>query len=1325
MSQNPEQLLKSLSSLDSSVMHRDLFRLRRQWQDLDKRRKQNTPFEDGLTKLAAAVQKSQLLRQQRQQALPKVSYPEQLPIANKREEISKAIAEHQVVVVAGETGSGKTTQLPKICLELGRGVRGLIGHTQPRRIAARTVADRIASELETPLGEGVGYQVRFTDHSCPTTHIKLMTDGILLAEIQHDRFLSKYDTLIIDEAHERSLNIDFLMGYLKTLLPKRPDLKVIITSATIDLEKFSKHFSGAPIIQVSGRTFPVETIYRPSYEEEDQDQVGAIVDATEELLQREKGSDRRGGDILVFLSGEREIRETAIALRKANIAHLEILPLYARLSLAEQNKVFQNHKGRRIVLATNVAETSITVPGVRYVIDPGTARISRYSYKTKVQRLPIEAISQASANQRKGRCGRVSAGVCVRLYDEEDFNGRPEFTDAEIVRTNLAAVILQMLQLRIGDIRNFPFVDMPDSRLINDGYKLLEELEAIDSKGLLSALGKKLCKLNIDPGLARMVLAAAPLGVVDEILVITSALSIQDPRERPQEKKQQADENHRRFKDEKSDFIGFLNLWDFAEQQRQELSQGQWRKQCKREFLSFLRLREWRDIHRQLKLTVKELKLDIAKPTTKVEEKNEDEATATSHNYENIHRALLSGLLGRVGNKAEEREYLGARNRRFHIFPGSYQNKKQPKWLVAAELLETSRLFAHTVAKIEPEWVLSAAEHLLKRSYFEPHYNSRSGQVMAFEKVSLYGLVLLEKNKINYSQIDPIEAREIFIRSALVEGQYPLCRKAAGQKAPFFKHNTGLIKELHDLEAKSRRRDLLVDDEVIFQFYNERVDSDVVNVSGFEHWRKRQEQKNPELLFLQRHDLMQRQAGDITEAQFPNQIEWEGISFKLSYHFDPQSEDDGVSLHAPVGALHLLSEHRLQWLVPGLLREKCIALVKGLPKQWRKNFVPVPAFVDKALAAMTPANRPLVEVLGEQLKRHTAIDVPIELWSQAKLDSYYLLNIKVEDDRGKLVEQGRYLPELRERYKGQLQQQLQDVGGEIEQDSIDSWNFDELPETWQLKRAGVSIRAYPALVDQKTSVAIKLKDNPLEAQTLTRRGLARLFLLQQNQNYKYLQKNLIKGKDLGLTVAAMGSRQQVMDDVILAAACQLLPELAAWPRQKQQFEQWQNTVAEQLVELSTEFGQALAGALEQLVAVKKTIKSHRAALAMAFAISDINEQLKQMFEPGVIVDLPLERLRQYSRFLKAVNVRLEKAPQNIKRDRLQIAEIEQHWQRHQQRLEKFGLIHYQADPLWQEYRWLIEEFRISLFAQTVGTLSPVSSKRLNKLWQEILDVSKL
>lgn len=1308
MSQPPSQKseLQSLCKRLDSVMDRDVHRLRRHIRDLQSCLSNDQEIDKGLLKLQQAVEKSSLLRQQRQDAVPTIEFPENLPIAAKREDIAKAIAEHQVVVIAGETGSGKTTQLPKICLELGRGVGGLIGHTQPRRIAARTVANRIAEELHTPLGEKVGYQVRFNDHSGPETFIKLMTDGILLAEVQNDRFLNKYDTLIIDEAHERSLNIDFLLGYIKTILPKRPDLKVIITSATIDVERFSKHFDSAPVIEVSGRTFPVEVLYRPmgDREADDLDLNSAIIEAIEEIQNIERSTQKRGGDILVFMSGEREIREAALAIRKADIPHFEVLPLYARLSLAEQNKVFQNHKGRRIVLATNVAETSITVPGIRYVIDPGTARVSRYSYKTKVQRLPIEAIAQASANQRKGRCGRVSEGLCVRLYSEEDFLSRPEFTDAEILRTNLAAVILQMLHMRIGDVRDFPFVDKPDSRLINDGFKLLQELQAIDVKGKMNALGRQISKLNVDPSLARMVLAATNLECLEEILIIVSALSIQDPRERPADKKQQSDEKHRRFKDDNSDFVAYVNLWKYAEEQRQELTQNQWRKQCKKEFLSYMRLREWRDVHHQLRLAVKDLKL----------KSNGDQVAS----YENIHRALLSGLLGRVGFHDEERIYLGARNRKFSIFPGSGQYKKRPKWMLAAELIETSQLFAHTVAKIEPEWVFAAAKHLVKRSHSEPHYAGRSGQVMAFEKVSLYGLVLIEKQRVNFSQIDGKLSREIFIREALVEGKYPLNRKAQGAKAKFYQHNQRLIAELHELEAKSRRRDLLVDDEVIYDFYQQRVPGSVVNLAGFEHWRKGIEQEQPQCLFLLRESLMRHGAEGVTEAQFPDVLNWEGMGFSLSYHFDPKAEDDGVSLHVPVGALHLVPEARLEWLVPGLLREKCIALLKSLPKAMRKNFVPVPNFVDKALMGMEAQNRPLTDALAEQLKRHTAIDIPKGDWNNAVLEDYYRLNIKVEDERAKLIEQGRDLDQLKERYKGQVQERLADAGSGIEREAINQWDFGELEKSCDLKRSGVSIRAYPALVDEGDKTALRLQDNPLEAEVLSRRGVLRLALLNMTATVKYLHKNLLKqGKDIGLSVVNMGSRDRVIDDLLLCSLAELLP--VEIPRTEDDFNTWVKYAEPLLTDQCNQLALVLEKVLKAFVGVRKTLKQYKSQLAMAYAIADINDQLNSLFYPGCLYLNGAGRMSDYLRYLKAIELRVEKVSLNVQRDRLYIAEIQPLWQQHQERLEKLGLTAYGQSVQWQEYRWLLEELRISLFAQSLKTRAPVSTKRLNKLWVEL------
>ncbi len=1296
------------------VMGADRHRLQRRLGDIEQLAKAGKPFDNALEKWQASFAESAARVEARRAQVPaQIEFPA-LPVCERREEIAEAIAQHQVVVLAGETGSGKTTQIPKICLTIGRGVFGQIGHTQPRRIAANTVANRIAEELHSPLGEKVGYQVRFTDQSTENTLIKVMTDGILLAEIQHDPFLNRYDTLIIDEAHERSLNIDFLLGYLKQLLPKRPDLKLIITSATIDLERFSQHFNNAPIIEVSGRTYPVETWYRPMYEREgdeegdnDPDQYQAIVDAVEEIETHEKTAKAmRGGDILVFLSGEREIREAAEALRKAQFNHLEVIPFYARLSLAEQQKVFAPHTGRRIVLATNVAETSITVPGIRYVIDPGFARISRYSYRTKVQRLPIEPVSQASANQRKGRCGRVAEGICIRLYSEEDFNSRPPFTDAEILRTNLAAVILQMLQLRMGDIHKFPFIDPPDHRMISDGFKLLEELHAVNRKNQLTPLGKQLSALPLDPRLARMLLAAQAQHSVRELLIIVSALSVQDPRERPVEKQQHADQMHRRFWNEQSDFLSLVSLWDYFETQRQELSQNQLRKLCKKEFLNYLRLREWRDVHHQLCVAIKPLGIHI----------NSEPA-----NYEAIHQSLLTGLLGNLGFNHEEREYMGARNRKFMIFPGSSMAKKTPKWLMAAELIETSKLFAHTVAKIEPEWVIKAAEHLIKRQHFEPHYDSRSGQVMAYEKISLYGLTIIEKKAVIFAHIDPVQAREIFIRAALVEGQYaqhPKRRHQPNKDKDFFAHQLNLLEQLEELESKARRRDILVDEQVIFDFYNERIPPEVVNWAGFEAWRKKAEQDNPKLLFITRETLMRHGAGDVTAAQFPNELEWRGMVFPLSYHFEPNHPFDGVSIHVPVSLLHQVPEQRLEWLVPGMLRDKCIGLVKSLPKSLRKHFVPVPDMVDRALAAMSPDNKPLTDQLGLQLKRITGVDIPKEAWAETSVDAFYCFNIHVVDDKGKIIASDRDLPGLRDKYRERVQANIQSAATSIERSDITSWDFVELPSAIQLPRGGISIRAYPALVDKQSSVALQVLDNPLQALDISQRGLARLLFLNSSTKVKYLQKELLKTQQVALTLAGIGNRDQVVDDLIMAAIKQLgLPEQTQLPRTQVAFEAALAQVNEGLIPQAQELEKTLQASLALLVDVKKQLKQQKNMLALAFSISDINQQLGQLFQPGLVYATPPQWFSQYPKYLRALQQRLEKAQLNVQKDKLNMLAIEPHWQRLAEYLAKEGSYRLAQNAALMDYRWWIEEYRISLFAQTLKTQVPVSDKRLDKQWE--------
>ncbi|MCX2831980.1 ATP-dependent RNA helicase HrpA [Microbulbifer thermotolerans] len=1289
----------SLTAVESRIaqcMGRDRYRLRKSLSNARRRIKAGKPADRMLAQIKEQLETSLALVEARRQKVPEIRWPEGLPVVARRDEIAELIAKHQVVVVAGETGSGKTTQLPKICLQLGRGITGQIGHTQPRRIAARTVANRIAEELGQPLGESVGYQVRFTDHSSEHTHIKLMTDGILLAEIQRDPLLNQYDTLIVDEAHERSLNIDFLLGYLKTLLPKRPDLKLIITSATIDLEKFSQHFDGAPIIEVSGRTYPVEIRYRPPLDS-DQDLNEQVVAAVEELLEGEKSSGRRGGDILVFMSGEREIRECHKALRDAQLANIEILPLYARLSLAEQAKVFHGHKGRRIVLATNVAETSITVPGIRYVIDPGTARISRYSYRSKIQRLPVEPISQASANQRAGRCGRVSAGICVRLYDEKDFEQRAQFTDAEILRTNLAAVILQMLQLRIGDIRDFPFVDPPDQRLINDGYKLLQELQALDARGKVTPLGRTLSRLPLDPRLGRMLAAAAARGSLREILIIVSALAVQDPRERPAEKRQAADEKHRQWQHQESDFLSYVQLWEAFEAQRQALSQNQLRKWCQKNFLSWLRMREWRDIHHQLRLACRELKL---------------KENAEAADYAAVHAAIVPGLLGNIGVRDENKEFLGCRNRRFHIFPGSGQFKKPPRWVVAAQLLETSRLFAHTVAKIEPDWVLAAAEHLVKRNYSEPHYDTRSGRVMAFEKISLYGLVLVEKRRVHFGKLDPKISREVFIRQALVEQRYR-------GKGGFFEHYRELLAELEDLEAKSRRRDILVDDEVIFRFFDERVPGDIINLAGFEHWRKRAEEKEPHLLYVPRELLMQHTASNIGEAQFPDELSTGGMVFPLAYHFEPGAEDDGVSVQVPVGALHQVPAARLTWLVPGLLRDKCIALIKALPKQWRKYFVPVPAAVDKALPRLQPDQLPLWQALAQELKRQTAQEVPDSAWeaAEASLEDFYRFNIQVLDEEGELLDQGRNLPELQARYKDRVQKELATAGDDFEREGITHWDFGDLPETHILQQGALKVRAYPTLIEAQDSVSLKLLDNPYEAQRQSRAGICRLALLHLPEPVKYLRKELLRGKELGLSAADLGKREDVADDILLAAARELFWPDEQWPRTEADFLSALEKSGE-LVSVAQEIADLLVKALAQLVPLRKLIKQQK-NLALAMAVGDIQQQLAGLFYRGFLFDTPLEWLRQYSRYLKGISLRLEKAALDPNRDRRLQAELYGTAEPYLALAERHTPRSLAADTQLAQYRWMLEEFRVSLFAQTLKTLRPVSAKRLRKLWEEI------
>lgn len=1269
--------------------------LLRKFRALLRRRAQKKPVDRLINELNKRIERSTALVKQRSTALD-ISYAD-LPISQKHEHITQAIASHQVVVIAGETGSGKTTQLPKMCLQLGRGVHAMIGHTQPRRLAASTVAQRIAEELHTPLGDRVGYQVRFTDQVSPTTQIKLMTDGILLAEIQRDRLLRHYDTIIIDEAHERSLNIDFLLGFFKQLLPKRPDLKLIITSATIDLERFSKHFNDAPIIEVSGRTYPVETVYRPLLELDEQgDLATAIATVIHDIIPVRSA---KAGDVLVFLSTEAQIREVAQHLRKQQWPQCEVLPLYARLSRAEQNKVFVTNKrrGRRIILATNVAETSLTVPGIGYVIDPGMARISRYSYRTKVQRLPIEPISQASANQRKGRCGRVANGVCIRLYDEADFEQRAPFTDPEIQRTNLASVILQMLGMGITDIDQFPFVDPPDSRMIADGFRLLEELGAVDLKRRLTPVGRTLSQFAVDPRLSRMIIAAQQWGALREVLIIVSALSIQDPRERPTDKRQASEEKHRRFWDKESDFLAWVNLWDYYEQQRQQLSQNQLRKLCQREYLAYMRMREWRDIHRQLLLACKELGY-----------RENQEAAA----YEAVHRALLAGLLSHVATVHEEREYLGARNRKMRIFPGSCLAKKTPKWIVSAHIVQTTQVFARCCAAINPQWLMGINDSLFKHRYSEPHWHQRSGRVMAFDSISLYGLVIRDRQRVHYGPIDPVISRQLFIRGALVD-------ERIHSKAKFLEHNRQLIEQIEQLEAKSRRRDILVSDEQRFDFYDQRVAEDITTLRRFEQWRKRIERDKPHYLFMNKALLMQHSAQQVTEAQFPKSLTVGDLCFTLSYRFEPGDVADGVTVTIPIGLLNRVPQHRFEWLVPGLLRDKCIALVKLLPKSIRKQLVPVPDNVDKVLLAVEADDSPLLEVLARQLKRLSGVDIDIDHWDTSLLDDFYRINYRIVDADGNEIGQGRQFDKLREQFKTQVSHTYQEHSQQrFNSKHIQQWDFGELPQTYHFDQAGITVTSYPALVDCGDSVAIDLFDFPEQAQLSHQRGLVRLYMLAMPQQIKYLRKELLRGNECSLLLASISQqRERWLEQLLQAVFFRVFVEGKALPRDQQQFTLSLERDKSELVPQANHMAEVLLDIAKQYNLVRKQLKSAN-ELAWVSVISDVKQQLAMLFQDDFIVDTPWQWLQQYPRYLQAISRRLDKLRGQFQRDKqlmVGLAKLTDPlnalWKDNRQAMT-------QSEQLL-EYRWLLEEYRVSLFAQQLGTLKPVSEKRLSEQWKAI------
>jgi ATP-dependent RNA helicase HrpA len=1233
-----------------------------------------------------------------------IEYPADLPVVLLREELAATISRNQVVIVCGETGSGKTTQLPKICLSVGRGVNGVIAHTQPRRVAARSVASRIAYELKSELGGAVGYKVRFNDKVSPDTCIKLMTDGILLAEIQGDPQLKKYDTIIIDEAHERSLNIDFLLGYFKRLLPQRPDLKLIVTSATLDAERFARHFSAeietpgesrespAPVVQVSGRTYPVEIRYRPPQQNEEgemQDLPQAICAALDEI-----SIGGLKGDVLVFLPGEREIRETAEALRKHHPRGVEILPLFSRLSAVEQDRVFKPASGmRRVVLATNVAETSLTVPNIGYVIDPGLARINRYSLRQKVEQLHVEKISQAAANQRAGRCGRVMSGICMRLYDEDDFKLRPPYTDAEIFRVSLATVILRMAALNLGEVDRFPFIEAPGSRSIADGYQLLQELGAMDEQRALTSIGHELARLPLDPKVSRLLLAGRQYQCLAEILIIASALSLQDPRERPQERREAADAAHQRFNDERSDFLAYLKIWAWFRQAVQHKKSNRLlAEQCHSNFLSPLRLREWHDLYQQLHAMMLEMGIRL----------NEQPAS-----YDQIHKALLTGLLGNIGMKSVEgMHYLGARGIKFFIAPNSVLVKKGAKWVMAAELTETHKLYARCVARIEPQWLEEVGAHLIKRHYYDPHWEKKAAQVAAWERSTLYGLVINPKKRVHYGPMNPAESREVFIRQALVTGEF-------NTQAPFFVHNQKLIRDIEALEHKARRPDVLVDDELIFAFYDARIPQGIHNGAAFEHWRRQAERDDPQLLFLQRDDLMRHEAAGITTDQFPPQLVMNNVSYALAYNFAPGKADDGAALTVPQALINQVSAARCEWLVPGLLVDKVTQLLKTLPQKLRRHLVPLPEFAAAFRRDVPPSDAPLLQALVRYIREQKQFDMPLDAFRLEQLPSHLQMNFRVVDEHGRQLGLSRNFAQLRAELAPRQEAPPVKVAQAAETyERYTAWSFGAFEETSTLSRAGQTVTLFNALTDEGDAVTLRAYDTREEAQAVHRKGLARLFMLALKEQVKYLEKNLPDAQKLGMLFLPFGSSQDLQRQ-ILAVTFERCCLMEPWPANETEFAARSKEAKSRLNLVAQEIARLVGAVLTEYHALQKALPGFK---AHGQVMQDIRGQLEFLLGREWIARMPYERLQHLPRYLKAVSVRLEKLRANPARDSQQLAQLlplQQQWQR------RLAAQQDEHDPQLEDFGWLLQELRVSLFAQELKTPVIVSVKRLEKLLASI------
>ncbi|MDO9423750.1 MAG: ATP-dependent RNA helicase HrpA [Methylobacter sp.] len=1295
---NPD-LIKQLTNQLPLCLNQDRHVLKRQ---LDRCRSKNSVGE--LNALASRIERSVAARNKRLASIPALIFPD-LPVTGKKDDIAKLIQAYQVVIVCGETGSGKTTQLPKICLSIGRGTAGFIGHTQPRRIAARTVADRIAEELGEPMGKSVGYKIRFNDKTHSESLIKLMTDGILLAESQNDPYLNQYDTIIIDEAHERSLNIDFLIGYMKWLLPKRPDLKLVITSATIDTQRFSTHFNNAPIIEVSGRTYPVEMRYRPIEQREEEtddtadDLQNAILDAVDELYR-----DLRG-DILIFLSGEREIRETADSLKKHHPTQYEVLPLYSKLSVSEQERVFKPKGGKlRIVLATNVAETSLTVPGIRCVIDTGHARISRYSHRSKIQRLPIERISQSSANQRAGRCGRVAEGICIRLYSHDDYLARPEFTEPEIMRTNLSAVILQMMSLKLGDIEDFPFLEPPEDKMIRDGKTVLHEVNALDKAGKLTEVGKQLAKFPTDPKLARMLIAAAHEHCLTEVAIIVSALSVQDPREKPADKMQQADAKHAAFRHPESDFLTLLNIWNTYEDKKKHLSNSKLRKYCTDNFLSYMRMREWFDIHAQIMQVVKgDLKMHP----------NTDDA-----DYQKIHRALLPGLLSNIGFRHEQYEYLGARGLKFFIFPGSGLHKLKPKWIMAAEQVETSKVYARNVARIEPEWIEQCAEHLVKYNYYDPHWSKKGARCMVSSRTLLYGLTLQAGRKIPYDHVDPKAAREIFIRSALVDHDYH-------SNAPFYVANQKLLEEVGMIQHKGRRVDLVEDEQWLYEFYDSKLPPEIVSGVTLDTWRKTAERVNPKLLFLTKEDLTREQEEDyVNEWDFPDTFpSWSlgtrgNLTIPLQYRFEPGHDEDGVTAIIPVHQLNQVSQTAFDWLVPGLLEEKCIALIKALPKNIRKHFVPVPETVKQCLEIEPDFKGSLQEWLGNRLRKLTGEAIPLNAWNAETLTDHLRMNFRVVDDQGQLLDYGRDLKKLQLKHTAKAGDSFDQIAAdELNYTGCIGWAFDDLPETYQFIQKGQAFVGFPAIIDEGDAVGVRIFDTGQKAAHQHQAGLMRLFQLQLRKECTYIAKNMPKSAAAELTYNRLPKHPLIGNDAEVSYKDDMLYLIlygvfieGRTIRTQQAFEQILLANKAGLIGAANEAGKIALEIMELYGAIKTQLNRLNANDPLA---KDVNEQLDLMIYAGFIRNTPYQQLKAVPRYLKAVQYRLDKRDNNLQK----IQEVSRYATRYWKDVEKKT----KKDKMFPEqdpFRWMLEEFRVSLFAQQLKTAYPISVKRMDKAWDE-------